>query len=186
MPAGELRVGGGSPKLLDANIRFNVPAWKPNIDYQKNGGRATLTVEQIGMTTGFSNTVNAWDLKFNDTVPIAFTAHVGAGESTLALGSLNLQSVEVEVGAGETTVDLRGTPKRSYDVKVNASVGEARIRLPRGAAIVVTATHGIGGVDVNGLVQQGNTWVNPGHEQDPVVIHLDVRGGVGEIHVDVE
>ena len=186
IPAGELQVGGGAAKLLDASFTFNVPGWEPTVDYHRDGSAAMLSISQPSRTTGFSNVTNRWNLKFNDAVPIAMTAHIGAGESHLALGSLTLRSLDVSVGAGETTVDLSGTPKRSYDAKINASVGEARIKVPRTAGVVVTASNSIGGVSVSGLVKQGNTWVNAGHEQDAVVIHLDVKGGVGEIHVDAE
>ncbi|HTM02510.1 MAG TPA: toast rack family protein, partial [Vicinamibacterales bacterium] len=170
----------------DSSFTFNVPDWDPKVDYHRDGGAATLSISQPARTTGFSNVTNRWDLKFNDAVPIAMTAHIGAGESQLALGSLNLRSLDVTVGAGETTIDLSGMPKRSYDAKVNASVGEAHIKVPKTVGVVVTAGNTIGGVSVDGLVKQGDMWVNAGHEQDAVVIHLDVKGGVGEIHVDAE
>ena len=33
MGAGELRVAGGSPKLMEADFNYNVPGWKPQVDY---------------------------------------------------------------------------------------------------------------------------------------------------------
>ena len=83
-------------------------------------------------------------------------------------------------------LDLRGTPKRSYDVTVDGGVGTSRIRLPRSAGIVATAGGGIGGVSFGGLESHGDAWINPGHEHDPVVIHLTAHGGVGEINISVE
>jgi hypothetical protein len=184
--AGELHVEGGAPGLLESTFTYNVPEWEPVVDYRRDGSRGVLRVEQPNFSARFANTQNTWRLKLNDRTPIALTANVGAGESTLMLGSLNLESVEVDVGAGEVTVDLRGTPMRSYDVQVNASVGQATIRLPKTVAIVATATSGIGGTNVSGLEKRGSTWVNPGHEQDPVVIHVDVKGGVGQIDLSAE
>ena len=153
--AGELHVDGGAPGLLDSTFTFNVPEWEPVVDYRRDGSRGVLRVAQPNFSPRFANTQNTWRLKLNDRTPIALTANVGAGESTLTLGSLNLERVEVDVGAGEVTVDLRGTPKRSYEVQVNASVGQATIRLPKTVAIVATATSGIGGTNVSGLEKRG-------------------------------
>jgi len=186
MSAGELRLSGGATRLLDGTFTFNVPEWEPTVDYARDGDRGSLVVKQGSSASTFRNSKNTWDLKLNDSVPLAVTTTVSAGQGTLALGSLDLDRVTVDAGAGEFTLDLRGTPQRSYDVRVNASVGQTNIRLPKNVAIVATATAGVGGVNVSGLQKQGSTWVNAGHEQDPVVIHVDVKGGVGQIELSAE
>ena len=186
MSAGELQVGGGSSRLVDGSFEFNVPEWEPVVDYKRNGERGLLNIKQGSASASFRNSKNSWDIKLNDAVPLAMKTSVGAGQGTLTLGSLDLQSVQVDAGAGEFTLNLRGTPKRSYDVRVNASVGQVNIRLPKTVGIVATATAGVGGVDVSGLQKQGSSWVNAGHEQDPVVIHVDVKGGVGQIEISAE
>ena len=187
MAAGELRVAGGSTRLVDSTYTFNVPAWDPQIEYTHNGDRGVYRVRQGSGSTSFRNSKNQWDLKLNDTIPISLTASVGAGEGTMTLGSLTLEHVQVDAGAGEFTLDLRGTPKHSYDVRVNASVGQTNIHLPKGAAIVATASATVGGVNVSGLEKRGDgTWINPGHEQEPVTIHVDVKGGVGQIELSAE
>src|SRR5262245_23489637 len=68
MGAGELKVGGGAPKLMDASFRFNVPTWEPVVDYE-SGARAQLRVKQPSGATSFGRTENTWDVRFNDTVP---------------------------------------------------------------------------------------------------------------------
>ena len=184
--AGELKVRGGATRLLDGSFTFNVPEWEPAVDYRRDGENGTLVIRQPSGSASFQNTKNEWDIQLNDTVPLSVTTTVGAGEGTMSLGSLNLQSVQVDAGAGEFTLDLRGAPKRSFDVRVNASVGQTNIHLPKSVGIIATATAGIGGVNVSGLQKQGSNWINPGHEQDPVVIHVDVKGGVGQIEVSAD
>jgi hypothetical protein len=186
MGAGELRVDGGSAKLLDASFRFNVPAWEPIVDYQRGDGHARLKIQQPGHSISMGRTENTWDLRLNDTVPIALTAHLGAGEARLRMGSMNLSRIEINEGAGELDLDLLGAPKRSYDVYVNGGVGSATIRVPRSVAIEATAAGGIGDVKVRGLEKRGNSWYNPEHANDAVTIRLDVKGGVGEITITAE
>jgi hypothetical protein len=108
---------------------------------------------------------------------------MGAGEAHLNLGSMNLRSVAFDLGAGQLDADFRGHPKRSYDVRINGGVGQATIHLPKSVGISATAVGGIGEVNVAGLEKRNDRWINPGHENDPVSIRLDVKGGVG--HVDL-
>ena len=186
MKAGELNVAGGATRLMDASFRFNVPSWEPVVDYKSDSGRASLQVQQPESSLSFGNNENTWDLRFNDNTPIALTASLGAGEATMTLGTLSLRSLQIDHGAGELTLDLRGTPKRSYDVRVNGGVGTAQIRVPRSVGVVATAAGGLGSIDVRGLERRGESWYNPAHENDPVTIRLDVKGGVGEIHISAE
>src|SRR4030095_8468605 len=179
-------VTGGAGKLMDASFRFNVPEWEPVVDYQKDGGRGRLRVQQPSSKSSFGRTENTWQLKFSDRVPIEFTTHLGAGEATMTLGTLNLRRLELQLGAGELKLDLRGAPKPSYDARVNGGVGAAHIRVPRSVAIVATATGGLGSVNVKGLTKRGDSWYNPDHETDPITIRLDVKGGVGEINISSE
>jgi hypothetical protein len=111
---------------------------------------------------------------------------MGAGEAQMNLGSLSLRSVEMHMGAGEVKMDLRGNPKRSYDVRLNGGVGEATIYLPLSVGIDATAQGGIGEIDVHGLEQRNGRWINASQENSPVKIHLDVKGGVGQINIIAE
>ena len=129
---------------------------------------------------------NNWNLRFNDSVGMDLVVKMGAGEAHLNLGSLNLRNVAFDLGAGEVDVDLRGNPKRSYDVKINGGVGQATIHLPKGVGISATAVGGIGEVNVSGLEKRNDRWINPGHENGPVIIRLDVKGGIGQIDVVAE
>ena len=186
MTAGELNVGGGATGLMDASFRFNVPSWEPRIDYKRDGGRGSLLVQQPESSLSFGNSENKWDLRFNDNAPLALTARLGAGEATMTLGTLSLRSLQIDHGAGELMLDLRGAPRRSYDVRVNGGVGTAEIRVPRSVGVVATAAGGLGSIDVRGLEKRGESWYNPAHDNDPVTIRLDVKGGVGEIRISAD
>jgi len=186
MTAGELTVGGGATGLMDASFRFSVPSWEPRVDYTRDGGRGSLRVQQAESSLSFGNNENTWDLRFNDNTLLALTARLGAGEATMTLGTLSLRSLQIDHGAGELMLDLRGAPRRSYDVRVNGGVGEVEIRVPRSVGVVATAAGGLGSIDVRGLEKRGESWYNPAHDNDPVTIRLDVKGGVGEIHISAE
>ncbi len=183
MGAGELHVDGGSPKLMDADFTYNIPAWKPQVSYTSSGFRGTLLIEQPGHTHGGTNLHYRWDVRLNDKVPMDVVTDLGAGQARMDLGSLDLRSVQVHMGVGEMRLDLRGTPKRDYNVEIHGGVGQATVYLPASVGVVASAKGGIGNITVNGLERRGDVWINPAHENAPVTIHLDVHGGVGEIRL---
>ena len=182
MGAGELRVTGNSPKLMEADFDYNSPGWKPEVDYHSTGVRGDIQISNSASSHGESK----WNLRFNDSILMDLVVKMGAGEAHLNLGSLNLRSVAFNLGAGQVDVDLRGNPKRSYDVQINGGVGQATIHVPSSVGISATAVGGIGEVNVRGLEKRNGRWINPLHENAPVTIRLDVKGGVGQIDLVAE
>ena len=180
--AGELRVEGGAPALLDA--RFEISGDDPAVNYAVTNGEGRLSVQPQGAKPGSG--AGEWHLRLQDGVPLDLKVSTGAGETRLELGTLDLGKLEINQGVGELHVDLRGTPRRSFDVDLHGAVGEAHIRLPRSVGIIATATTGVGELKVDGLEKKGDTWINPGHENDAVIIRLNARGDVGEINISAD
>ena len=181
--AGELRLAGGAPTLL--NARFEIAGDDPAVDYAVNNSEGRLSVRPpSGPTSGGG--AGEWHLNLQDGMPVDLKVSTGAGETHLDLGTLDLGKLEITQGVGELHVDLRGTPRRSFDVDLRGAVGEAHIRLPRSVGIIATATTGVGELNVDGLEKKGDTWINPGHENDAVVIRLTARGDVGEINISTD
>lgn len=183
MGAGEMRVGGGAAKLMEGNFDYNDPGSKPQVDYHSTGVRSDIDIHPSGTV---QHGESKWDMRFNDSVGMDLVVKMGAGEAHLNLGSLNLRSVVFDLGAGEVDADLRGSPKRSYDVKIQGGVGQATVHLPKSVGISAMAAGGIGEVNVRGLEKHNDRWINPGHENDPVNIRLDVKGGIGQIELVAE
>jgi len=184
--AGELQLSGGSPKLLEAEFTYENPAAKPLVDYHASSFRGDLRISQPSGIGHLNGGDYKWDVRLNDTRATDLTAHLGVGEVHMNTGSMNLRSVEIHMGVGELHLDLRGTPKRSYDVEIHGGVGEATVYLPRTVGIVARATGGIGDINVEGLEKRQGYWVNRDHERDPVSIHLNAKGGIGEIRLVAE
>jgi predicted membrane protein len=112
--------------------------------------------------------------------------HLGAGEAHMNLGTMNLRSVEVHMGVGQVELDLRGKPSRDYTVEIHGGIGQAIVHLPSTVGIVANASGGIGDIEVNGLEKHEGRWTNAAFEHSPVTIHLDVKGGIGNITLTAE
>jgi hypothetical protein len=184
MGAGELHVKSGTPKLLEADFTYNVPEWRPVVDYRASASRGDLTISQPEHSRSrLGRTVYTWDLTLNGQLPVEVATTLGAGDANLELGHMNLRRVEVNIGAGEMRMDLRGEPARDYDVRIHGGVGQATVYLPRDAGISATVTGGLGDISTTGLEKRDGVWINPERVNAPVTVHLDVKGGVGEIRL---
>jgi hypothetical protein len=179
MGAGELNVEGGSQRLLDADFTFGAPEQEPVVRYEDGSFRGRLTVTEPSHHMGSSR--YEWKLRLNNDVPLDIVTHLGAGNAEMNLGSLNLRGIEVHMGVGNLDMDLRGIPKRDYDVEIHGGVGNASVRLPSGVGVVADAHGGIGNIDAEGLEKHNGRWVSPQREDAKVTVHLDIRGGIGNI-----
>jgi len=179
MGSGALHVKSGTPKLMEGTFKYNVAEWKPVVDRRPG----ELSLSQPSSSGSFGNTINDWDLTFNDQRPIEMRANLGAGEADLDLGKMDLTRVELNIGAGEVKMDLRGQPKHDYEVQIRGGVGETMVYLPKDVGIAATATKGIGEISTEGLELRDGVWVNPDRVGAPVTVRIDVKGGIGEIRL---
>lgn len=185
MKAGELKVGGGAANLLEASFNYNVPEWKPEVNYRVNGRAGVLEVEQPGPGSSTNNTRNDWDLHLNNKVPMEMTVNMGAGRAMLTLSGLALSRLELNMGAGETTVDMTGNWKNDVDAQIHGGVGRATIRLPKDVGVRVNAHGGLGAINADGFQRQDDAYVNEQYGKSPVTVRVEVEGGVGEINLEL-
>ncbi|HKE22886.1 MAG TPA: toast rack family protein [Bryobacteraceae bacterium] len=180
MGAGNLKVGTGTSKLAQAYFTYNVPSWKPVVDYSAG----ELTIRQPGHGRAhIGNVKSEWDLRLGRQIPVDVHVHFGAGEAQLDLGSLDLRSVSVDMGVGKMQMDLRGDPTHDYDVRINGGVGEATVHLPTKAGVYATAEGGIGEIRAVGLKKRNDHWVNDAYDTARVKVRVDVKGGIGRIEL---
>jgi len=188
MGAGHLKVAGGvkAPTgLLDAEFTYNVPRWKPEVHYTRNGDSGLLTIEQPGGGSSHGNTRYDWDLHLANKVPTEMSVDMGAGKADLTLGGLALTKLDLNLGAGETNVDLTGDWKHDFSGQMHGGVGKATIRLPRDIGVRVKASGGLGSIEAHDFKRDGEYYVNDAYGKSPVTLHVEVEGGVGQIVLEL-
>ena len=187
MGAGELHITGGADQLMEGDFSYNVSEWKPKVSYDVSGGKGELLVKQGGANSGSlgAKARNEWDISMNDEVPTDLVVKMGAGESDLDLDSLTLTGVDVRMGAGKTTVDLTGDYTRDFDATIEGGVGQATVLLPSEVGVKAKAEGGLGKIKAEGLKKVGDFYVNDAYGESDVTLDVDVRGGVGQINLEV-
>jgi hypothetical protein len=186
MGVGEMTITGGSPKLLEAEFLYNVPAWTPSMQTNATSFRTDIKIEQPGSASGANNAENKWDLRVNNDTPLDIVARLGVGETHMDLGTVRLRSLRVDMGVGSLQLDLKGKLKNDCDVEIHGGVGEAVVLLPKTAGISAAATGGIGEITAEGLERREGRWFNPARDPAAPTIHIQIAGGVGNIRLVAE
>ncbi len=168
--------------MLEGDFTYNVARWKPEIEYSVTGGRGRLTVRQHEGNRGGHNVHNEWDLRVNDRVPLDLNISLGVGQSTLTMGSLALNRLNLNLGLGETVVDLTGDWKNDLDARIQGGIGQATICLPEDTAVRVRASGGIGEIQAGNLKKDGDVYVN--EAKSDVTLRVTVEGGIGQIRLE--
>ena len=210
MGTGELTATGGATDLMEAEFIYNVSNWEPEISYAVSGENGRLEVNQpdtdeIGIPDG--DVKYQWNLQFNEEMPLEMDISVGAGESNLDLRSLTVERFSIDTGAGSATVLFGGSPLRTVDVQagvgevkldltgewdadanvsIDAGVGQMSIVLPSDVGVIVDADLGIGDLNANGFIIEGDNYVNAAYGDSPVTLSIDLNGGVGAITLQLE
>jgi hypothetical protein len=187
MGAGGLTLTGGAKELAKANFTYNVADWRPTIDYSVNsGGQGDLSIEQPAVRNlGLDSYRYEWDVRLNEEVPMALDVALGAGESELDVGSLNLSDLDLKIGFGGVELDLRGDREEDLDVTIRGGVGEVTVLLPSEVGVEASVSGGPGELDTSGMRRDGDVYINAAYEESGATITLDIEGGVGGVHLKV-
>jgi hypothetical protein len=181
--AGQLTIGGGSSRLLDADFSFSDSYAPPQVDYHVASGVGQLTISQDDRNSHFGISHNDWNLRFSNDVPLELKVDMGAGEGRLHLRDVPVTRLTLNMGAGHVDVDLTGDRKKDLDADIEGGVGQATIRLPTKVGVVVHASGGLGAINAHDFRHDDDQYTNEAYGKSPVTIRLKVEGGVGEINL---
>jgi hypothetical protein len=186
MNAGELTLAGGADDLLEADFRYNVDGWEPQVAYTIDGDQGALEVTQPGNRLPLGDElVNEWNLRLGAGLPLDLAINLGAGEGDLDLSGLDVTGVQVEAGAGVVAVDLRGDWNHDVNVHIKGGLGELRVVLPSAMGARVTADTALGNVTATGLARDGKAYVNETYGTTPHTLHVDIEAGVGAVNLQM-
>jgi DUF4097 and DUF4098 domain-containing protein YvlB len=155
MSSGEMNIAGGADKMLNADFRYNVAAWKPEIDYNVLGGRGELIVRQPGVwgTVGL-NTRNEWDLRLNEHIPTDLRIELSSGNCNFNINSSLLTMLDIDSSSGNVDATLSGNQSMLQEVKIDVSSGAASLDLsgdyPSLSTMVIESSSGNVDADLTG------------------------------------
>ncbi|HLE30471.1 MAG TPA: toast rack family protein [Anaerolineales bacterium] len=193
MGAGELNLTGGAEGLVEGEVRYNIPEWKPAI----TGNDGTLTIEQgpaedsIGIPEPDADIVNEWNLKLGD-APMELEINAGAYDGTLDLSGVPLRRLSIRDGASNAEVVFDSLNPETMK-KLSYETGASSVKLTGLANAnfaVMDFTGGAGSytLDFSGELQQdAEVAVKTGASSLRLVIpegmkaKVTVRGGLSDV-----
>lgn len=179
--AGELTIAGGASSLLEADFSYNVPAWRPELDYTVRDGQGVLTLHQPSGDEGqVGNTRQHWNVRFAPGIPLDLRIKVGAATGSIVVGDLALTALTIETGAGNLTIDLSGA-HQPLAVTLKGGVINARIGLPEEFSAQVAIHAPLVTVDAPGLRGNGRTYRNAAAAGADGGVTVSISGGVASI-----
>lgn len=188
--AGRLLVGSGADPAALVTGRFG-----GGVDHRTRREGESLSVKlrlpssiapyffipgSWGMQRGFE-----WQVKLNETVPLALQVETGASDTRLDLSGLQVTDLWLKTGASATYVTLPAAAGYTR-AKVEAGVASVSVRIPPGVAARLHVKGGLSStaVDRNRFPRVGaSTYQSPDYETADHQVEMELDVGLGSVSV---
>lgn len=115
-----------SDQLFSGHFTYNVEDWEPQVTF--DGNHLTVAQGETNENWGWpmDEAHNEWQLAFSPQVPLKMDVKIGAGEGTLDLSRLQIETLNLDLGAGD--FDLRfDEPSETRASRFTLNAGTAEI-----------------------------------------------------------
>lgn len=183
--AGELRLGATSGDRIMEGEFAEVAGQRLNVDYASSEGQGDLKLSTAGAGWPFSNggNGNRWDVRLNDSIPLALRIEAGLSTNTLDLSELSLSALRLEAGLSTTHLVLPATG--DYTAHISCGLSNTTITVPPGVAARITVSGGLStlNVDEARFRKSGDTYTSPDYATASNRVELRLEGGMAAISV---
>ena len=155
MSSGEMNIAGGADELLNAQFRYNVAAWKPEIRYNVLEGQGKLIVRQPRLEGIIGpNARNEWDLTINEDIPMDLSIDMSSGNCDFNMGSSLLKTLKIDSSSGNVDMTLSGNQSLMEKIDIDLSSGAASLDMsgdyPSLSTMSIDSSSGNVDADLNG------------------------------------
>jgi hypothetical protein len=180
--AGSLRVGAGSDFRSIAVLTYT-GGLHERVERQGPVLVATLESEFGGGHRGWQPGQRTWDLLLKPGFPLDLELETGAGQSSIDLSGLLVNSIAVRTGASSTTLVL---PERGrVGVRVQAGAASVEVRVPPSMPARIRFSGALSSVRVDEarFPRTGEVWQSPGWDDAGDRADVVVEGGAGSFSI---
>jgi hypothetical protein len=177
---GHLDIKGGSGALLESRVYAKDPGGKPVFGSAIAGSEKIVTMKEKTGENLQQMFPKRWDVMITDKVPVALTVHIGTGDSTLALGTMNITSLDVSSGVGNTRISVDKYQGSDFNAKIVQNVGDLTIRVPKDRNVRISVLKSVGDITSDGLKSENGSYVTNGMPG----IEISITQGVGKVTLE--
>lgn len=111
------------------------------------------------------------------------TIRKASGDVRLGLSGIYQSALQLdfESSSGNCALDLTGTWRADLTGTLTSASGDVTLRLPRAVGVMVAAQVRSGAVQVQGLRQEGYTYINESYGRSAVILQLNVSVSSGNV-----
>jgi LiaF transmembrane domain len=121
-----------------------------------------------------------WIFRINQEILSNFKGSLGAGEATLTLSDLSLESLSFDLGAGQVTVYLPDTG--DYSGAITTAVGTLTIYVPEGLEVRIQSDTALTAFSApSGYQKEGNVYTSPGYSDSSNRADLKISNVIGTV-----
>ena len=165
---------GSTENAYEVDMHFNELAFRPQVEFQREDGKARLKVGLEGEGQSFRKMGETiLSLRLNPETPLHLVASTGVGKSNIDLSGMRIRSLSLECGVGETSLTVT-QPNRSECDRVEVSSGVGAMELIGLGNLSFREFEFQGGVGGSRLDFSGD-WAELGD--------VDIEVGVGGIEI---
>jgi hypothetical protein len=190
MGGGRLALSGGSSKLVEGNVVYNVPDWKPTLSLETNNLLISQThTSNVGIPNG--NIKNDWNLKLGS-ITTSLQISAGAYEGILDLSGIPITDLEINDGASKATVEFNSAnpvEMQRFTYKTGASdVSLVGLGNANTSQVVFSSGAGNYTLDFTGsLTKDMNVKISSGLSQVKIIVpknvhtQVNLNGGLSNV-----
>lgn len=124
----------------------------------------------------------AWKIKVNPQPELTVRSKMAMGDTRLDLRGLTVKEVYCETSTGRSEIYTANTKDAEYHV--SGATGEIVIRVPKGAAVIVTVNNAIGAVSVpDGYLRENGSYHSPAYTDNNPAIKVFVDLPIGALRI---
>ena len=116
--------------LFDIGLNYN--GERPDVNYNRDNGTATLEIEQAKKVNVGINGSEIWNVNLSDRIPIDIDVRAGAGDLWLDLENLKVPTLNVKAGVGQLRIRY---PNFDNETEISAGAGNIKLIVPEEVAL---------------------------------------------------
>lgn len=187
--AGKLLLQGGAPPgaFMETTVFSKSPVWQPGFSRSMNASKLRVAMIDKGHKAKewFAvDSPNTWEIRMTDAVPLDLDVDVGAGDSRLELGALNLSTLSMKNGAGDARLDLAGYHGGRFDADIENGVGDLTLRVPKDSNTKIEVQNGVGDIADSGLIRENGSFTTAGYSSSRPANTIRIKQGIGSISLE--
>lgn len=172
-----------SRNLVEGTLGF-YRGEKAKRDFRRQVDEAIFALQSHGQVLmGSASEQHAWQLKLNESVPLALEVNTAAGELDLDLSRLQLEELEVSLALGRSEVFLPGEGR--FSAKVSGAMGQTIVYIPEDMEARIRFSTGLVSKAVPSRYREvgDKVFESPGYNKAESRMDLEIRMAFGSVEI---